>query len=419
MFELINFIILLWGFFWLILAVKKIISGEKYTIYFAFIMFFFFFYVPVLLDTIIGKPNYTYELGFILSSQDKVTLYIYLLYIFIIPVIWWVTGKNKKRFNKYDKDNSMLNGYILRLLLYISLVSPLIAVVFAPQPSIYLHYGAVLTENMYGEISDYHTLLSSLTFLSVISGISLILTNKNFSFLVFFLIIFFIGVDCWINGKRAIMALAVMLLIYSLWNKNVFNKSVLILTSICSCLFILLFSNLYQNSLRYEKEQISSFNEKYHNFRVDFGRDDVTKMAIYAELHPENLKILEYRGQSLLFDLTMFIPRDFWPNKPWPYAVYLTSALLMLPIQYFGWSMTTSWLEEAIANFSWFGFILGPLWISVICRIGDAHKNILIKSLTIIVSCLFIVLQLAAFAPFFILWLLLIIIDMVRSKITI
>ena len=77
------------------------------------------------------------------------------------------------------------------------------------------------------------------------------------------------------------------------------------------------------------------------NMRVDYGRDDVTKMAIYAELYPDELEILEYPFQSFLFTATMYVPREWWSDKPWPYAVYATSALIQIPSQYVGWGMTT------------------------------------------------------------------------------
>ena len=57
---------------------------------------------------------------------------------------------------------------------------------------------------------------------------------------------------------------------------------------------MLLFSSLYQETFRYNMLQIDDWEQVYHNMRVDLGRDDVTKMAIYAELYPEELEILDY-----------------------------------------------------------------------------------------------------------------------------
>lgn len=102
-------------------------------------------------------------------------------------------------------------------------------------------------------------------------------------------------------------------------------------------MFIAVFSSSYQSNIRYDDLKINSSSEVYKNVRVDFSRDDRVKMTIYSELYPDRMKILDYRGQSIVFDLTMFIPRSIWEEKPWPYAVYFTSAMLMMPTQYIGW----------------------------------------------------------------------------------
>ena len=73
---------------------------------------------------------------------------------------------------------------------------------------------------------------------------------------------------------------------------------------------MLLFSFLYQETFRYKMLQIDDWEQVYHNMRVDFGRDDVTKMAIYAELYPDELEILDYPFQSFLFTVTMYVPRE-------------------------------------------------------------------------------------------------------------
>ena len=104
----------------------------------------------------------------------------------------------------------------------------------------------------------------------------------------------------------------------------------------------------------------------------------------------------------------MYVPRELWSDKPWPYAVYATSALMQIPIQYVGWSMTTGILDETIANVGWLGFLLGPLIISWIVRIGDRNQTTIIQLLTILVGSLMLVLQISAFTPIFLLWIILV-----------
>ena len=179
----------------------------------------------------------------------------------------------------------------------------------------------------------------------------------------------------------------------------------LLLVAIVCTGMMLIVSFLYQEEFRYDMLQIEDGEQVYHNMRVDYGRDDVTKMAIYAELYPDELEILDYPFQSFLFTSTMYVPRELWSDKPWPYAVYATAALMQIKSQYVGWSMTTGILDESIANVGWLGFLLGPLLITWVVRIGDAHQTTIIQLLTILVGSLMLVLQIAAFAPIFLLWL--------------
>jgi hypothetical protein len=138
---------------------------------------------------------------------------------------------------------------------------------------------------------------------------------------------------------------------------------------------------------------------------MDYGRDDVIKLTIFAELHPEIIRILEYRGQSFLFYSVFYVPRDFWPQKPYPYAVYSTSAIAMFdsPRQ-LGWGLTTSILEEAIANLSWAGMLAGPLVVSLVCRLGEACRNSMVSAFTALIACLFLSVHLNAFMVMFLLW---------------
>ena len=47
-----------------------------------------------------------------------------------------------------------------------------------------------------------------------------------------------------------------------------------------------------------------------------------------------------------------------WEDKPYPYAVYFTSAMYYAPIEDRGWGMTTSIYDELIANFGILGIII-------------------------------------------------------------
>ena len=51
--------------------------------------------------------------------------------------------------------------------------------------------------------------------------------------------------------------------------------------------------------------------ESYANIRVDYGRDLVLKQALLSEVEASREPVLDYRGQSLVFYGTLFVPREF------------------------------------------------------------------------------------------------------------
>lgn len=118
-----------------------------------------------------------------------------------------------------------------------------------------------------------------------------------------------------------------------------------------------------------------SFNSVYDMLRVDFGRDDVIKFVIDQELF-NNSPILEYRGQSFLSTFLTFIPRSIWPSKPYPHYMYLTSRILGTAIDKLPAGTTPSWFEMCIANFSWFGFVIGVIFIPLFCKWCDKIKSV-------------------------------------------
>ena len=217
----------------------------------------------------------------------------------------------------------------------------------------------------------------------------------------------------WLNGKRSVLAVAVIMMMTGLWlNGRLRGRKILIAAAV-SVLLIASFSYWYQLTVRGIDPFIAANSDVYENFRIDYARDSRVKMAIFAELHPSTMSILEFRGQSLIFYATAYIPRTMWPGKPLTYACYFTSAMLGSSPQDSGWGMTTSIFDEAIANGSWLGLLAASLVIGILCRIGDSCSDVLVFLLTAIVASLLLTVELVAFAPLVLIWVTMI----VRAKV--
>jgi hypothetical protein len=85
--------------------------------------------------------------------------------------------------------------------------------------------------------------------------------------------------------------------------------------------------------------------------------------------------------------------------------VYATSAVFAQRANWIGWGITTSWIDECVANLGWIGIVAAPLSLGLICRAGDRFGDPVLKILTIAVAMLLIAVQFAAWYPVGCFWL--------------
>lgn len=419
MLSVVNIFTFLWLFFWAIRSGYAMSRGDQRSIHFPIMVLFLFCGFPLLLDEVIGRPEYFIFPGFYLASRDIVTNYIYCAYMVFIPVFWLFLS----RMNKYNfvysvqnvKEDNFKPSYIKRLnkysrtILFFMLISPFIAVLLSPDPLIYLNFSSIVRSQISSLYMEHQNTVSLFARFSVIAGAVFIATAKPRFFgkmphiYILLVQLVFIFTSVWLQGKRALLAAACVFVILAFHYRGVLYGKKMFIAIGLALLVVLSYSFFFQSYTN----RVS--RTAYENFRVDYGRDDVIKMTIFSEKNPQSIQILEHRGQSLLFYATFFVPRDLWPGKPMPYAQYFTSGIFKTNPRFWGWGMTTSWLEEALANLGKAGFILGPLLIWLVCYLGDLRKNPILHMLTPLVACLLMAVEAIAFMPVILLWLLLLI----------
>ncbi len=396
-----------WLFAWAAKGAHNLLLRDRDSVSVLFVVHFVFCGVPPLLDHIYGKPNYHSWRGFDIAAEDGLTCLVYCLYVSACPLIWWYCGRSKSHPIAHSgRSHAAASLHRLcwqgKTVLHIALLGPLVGWYLAPNPRMYFEYAAVIRRNLNPEELAYHTLLAALIMISMIAGAALLYSQPWLKVTCFY-VVPFAALAAWLNGKRSMVLFLVVLLGSALWLRGTLRLRALIVLAPALAIAFGLFSAYYQGELRNFKEADSATT--YDNIRLDYGRSEVIRMALYAEIHPDSEPILEYRMQSLLFDATMLVPRKSWPEKPRPYAAYATAAALRLPVRDFGWGITTSWLEEAVANFGWVGLIIGPLLLAFICRVGDATQDSIVRLITILVGSLLLAVQMPAFAPVVAIWL--------------
>ncbi len=407
MLDIATLLTLIWLCAWMVFCIISISRGSVSSVSVLILIHIGMNGVPLLLDSTIGIPEYRSFDGFYYATRDHTTALAYCAYIGFVPIVFWLIGKPKNH-PAWAESIRISNPRLKTVakILFIPLCAPIFVAAAAPNPSIFFQYAvsSSLSQNLTEPDISYLSIVSLCTILSVVSAACIVMLAPKVNLTLLVSIFPWCVAAIWINGKRTIVAIFLAMGLAILWQKGVLRGRSLFAAGLLVTILFFAYSTFYQSSLR-DFGTDSSFAEKYENIRVDYGRDSRIKMTIYAELHPDRMSILEYRGQSILFDVGIFIPRSLWPTKPLPYAQYFTSAMFEQPPKIWGWGMTTSWLEESIANFGWFGLLLGPVVPALLCRIGDSFPSLPFRGLSLLIAVLLLAVQFSAFAPLALLWL--------------
>jgi len=395
-----NILTFLWLLYTLVYATKRMLRGSRNTINFVFPVHFVFCGVPLLLDTVVGTPPHDVMPGFAIATSDPATSLVYCAYVSACPIIWIMFGTAP---HSYQDDRSFTItskplSLPTRLLLSLLVALPVILVITSPDPSFYSTYtphSRHISERW--DAAFYHVFVGKSCLLSIVAA-SVLLASARQLPSALLASLPFIAATCWINGKRNAVAFALVALLFALWRRTDVSRKTLVVVALLSAVFLGLFSDYYQKELRFS-QQFTNRNGSWHfwydSFRIDYGRDDVIKLTIYSELYPETGRILEYRLQTLPLYIATFYPRRLWPDKPDAYARHLTiKAMDRVPPG--GGGLTTSVLEEFISNFGPLGFLLGPLTLIAVSRLGDRSRNLNTRALSVLVT---IFLQVVHFAP--------------------
>ena len=400
--------VLAWISLFVVLAIRSAARGRMQSALVFIGIFFLYYGVPLVLDIAVGPvPEGTFRVfrGFGMSSADPASNRAYLIFIAICPAIVWALGRPTVA---PMPTRSMHTGgdapkWLQRVLLVL-VVAPFVALLGTPDWDLSLAYGAITDPGLRSEeFSQFHATLSLLLVVSLVAQAVLIVTMRRPSFLKVAVLIALALACVYLQGKRN----GVAIWLFSLWCAF-FLRGWLRRQGVvwALALFIVLagFSIWYQER-RHLSAGARSFEEKYGEYRIEYGRDEHMKLAIYSLLNPERLKIVDYPGQSLLFSAMFFVPRAIFAGKPYPYHVYLTPAA----IGYSGsnilaWGVTSSLLDEIVANCGWIGFLLGPLVFAWLCRLGDRSSRMTRLSTAGVIVLLMSV-ELAAFTPVLLIWL--------------
>ncbi|MDM1295936.1 hypothetical protein HX021_16720 [Sphingobacterium sp. N143] len=370
-----------------------------------FIPVFILFYVaPVFTDLITGLGFRLFYRHINEAIQDNATSIIYNFYISLLLVFFvWHSKRLRSNSIKFYKDNvekiamSFLNIYKKYFtLLFLLLIFPFIVTLIYGDLSYYSVYNRIGQEE---SVPDSHSLISKLVLFDVIL-ISFLITgilldkklfHRDRQFVFPFLFLVLLGCF-WLHGKRSIVANYIVIqFVFLLISQAVSSKTILRQLLVVLVSFVLFL-------VGYGKNIADNAIDNYYGFRLDFTRDYGVKFAIYNDLLLER-HILPYDWASFLFNVTFYIPRELWFDKPQPYAVYFTNSVFgnYGGNDSYGWGFTTSIFGEHISNIGWLGLFTAPLLLYIIFRYENRSVNPFFKLLSILIAILLIVLHPVAF----------------------
>lgn len=340
------------------------------------IVFDFVMVVPTFLELIWGIPKIPYQ-TLTLAMNDENTNLLFCVFLIFAQILFAIEIKRLKQIDKLSFSvNSLVLSSILIYkqslrykapLLLFSYITPAVVIVsmlIAPDPSYFLHLFSDPTNIMNQQFQIYNIKYMGILVYALLLSVIILKWYDNNDYLsgrltrIFYVLLIMLAVH-----KRTFMMIAIGACLIVDIVKGKKKKQIFFWYT----LYILI-AAFYFVYYAYGSGKASYNDDWYYEFNEYFFRSMHMRFAIYAVLNPDKIHILDYPGQSVLFDLFYFIPRSVWINKPWPYVYYFISGVMGYgSYQFVPWQMPPSYYPEFVSNFGILGIFISvifTIWIS-------------------------------------------------------
>ena len=354
--------------YFLLQAVKHLAGKSIFIIY---ILLYAFYILPLDLDYLISFPAYLNPRhhGFYISYDDALTRVIYdfaLLWTQFCVIRYF---KGKKIVVTTEKKNSKKN-YAKYLIAGMAL-PPILTIVV-------LHNPAMLYTFQWNELDTFtiHRLFSyveQLTYIGICCAVLYLFSDKHkkVKWILNVIALLFIYINICIQGKRGILFFALVMFFLVVFLKN--NKEsgfnlfkirniIIVIVGLAVCFFMIAMSIDVKLERGYAEDMIVDA------LRVDFFRDDRVRMAIFSELYPNRMHILDWYGQTIFYNITHIWPINlicinFFGMRLLNYQQFISAAIQGIRFTEKGY-MTPTLFAEGISNI---GIVLGIFIMPFIC----------------------------------------------------
>lgn len=359
--------------FWAIKNLRRIRESSIFIIYF---FFFFIYIVPLIMDYTFGFPEYFFHwdatntsydkyAGFIESYKDETTRIIYDFFLIVIQFLLIPNKVKPIQKVEYKEENNTVSSRLFLILFFFSILPIVFSLVVGYYyiPFIYGWRENPILSMLQND--NYYSTIEKLTYIGIASSLICLLSpNKNFLFKLLMLCICYMNVS--IESKRSIVffTMAIFLLLkYKGFGKKINFFQLAFITVLC-VVGIVIYSLYIKTNIR----GYSDADQLYTNIRIDLFRDDTARLVIYS-LFSNMKSVIEWPFQSYITEIMYLFPLDIINGMlrlevtSIGFNTYLTSTLVGASLSEGLRWMTTSMIDEALANFSIVSFILIPLFL--------------------------------------------------------
>ncbi len=355
--------------------------NDRNILCFGFLLFYLFFVFPLIICSIF---DYKYN-SFIMANEAMKDIWANIYYaIFVILVsLLLCIFTNKKTLNR-SKSKKYVSRNISLLAFWFIVIVFLIILIRNGISILLDGYGARLNNTTY-EIYEPLVSVSMLFYLILIHYTKKMGLRKIIGTIVIVLLIY-------IHGKRFIAAQFLILIAFDLfYSKKVNGRTFVALISLCAILIIGL-AYLYGVLLKKNTSSLVDY------FLIDMSRHYTLIYQFFCKSSEKLISINNY--DAIVADLFIFIPRNIWETKVYPFSNSITRSLLGLSPsnENLGWSTTITIFSDFYDSFGFLGLIMTIILFLIICFLINKSKNITIRILGIYFVMNFMTVQFSAYA---------------------
>lgn len=332
-------------------------------------LIYVFYIVPLDLDYLVGMPEYTNprHYGFRISYDDPISRVLYDCFVLWVQFI--VLRYLKKCSVSYTEEQNI--GLVrTRFIVLFMLLPPILSLVVLRNPA--LLYTFQWNELDIFNIHRYFTYVEQLTYVAISFSLVFLFMKQSGAMRYIAPLFAFASIymNICIQGKRGILFFAIVVFVIIVLYRTLRTTKKILSARMIFFLVIGLAAVVAMviMSVNVKLERGYAEDLLYDTLRVDFFRDDRVRLAIYSELHPEKIKMLDWYGQTFFYNIT-----HMWPLNLlciWLFGMVLLNYQQFLSAAVQGTSftlegyMTPSIFSETISNL---GILVGIFVIPYIC----------------------------------------------------